>query len=210
MATINRIKAIKQSDFIFNISLYSGSGSPGQTVPLYYDDLNKSVLWNQTGLDNSYTNEGTFTVDFEYFGEQSMVDINVDSGSGAVRKGGIVLRPTTYPPKPDKGPILNQTEDDAFDLIEFDLKETTPGLWSLMLKFNPQGSNSFAFNSATMVSVNGESVFEIRVNPASSSSTMTINLSNLSLPMATVPFAISTSALQTGSDYSKKGVFLIA
>lgn len=207
MATINRITATRVAGYTFNISLYSGSGPTAPTTNLLYDAGQKSVTWNHQGLAPGMTHVGSFQADFEHFGTTDQILLKIDNGGpAAVTKGGVILRPSSFPPKPGKkNPKwvpLNQAVSDAFDLQFLDFKETSPNIWSANIVFKSKGTNFYSLQSTSVVTINTEQAFQVLVTSTGQATDLNVLIENINyLSGLNLPVIIHTQALVSGSDY---------
>lgn len=223
MATINRITA--ETDLTgYLVKIYSGTGPLSNSESnATHNDRGYTVTCDLGTKPPGNTYVSKFSTNFNGYPFDRIAGIYFGPVDVANRKGGVVIKQTTFPPKAgnenkDKKPEAINYENDAeslaFKVDELDLWESG-GQWNIKIDFLPSGTVGFDLVNASMVDFtdNGVTfkVLEIRVSPRpSGTAPMQVNLNDIDFAMGvSVPFVITQDALDSNKIYHKKGMFQI-
>lgn len=222
MTTINQITAQK-SGGSFEVKIYMGTGSLDDTVhEATHEENNHRVDWDTSSLPSDQRHMASFTTNFPQYLEDKIAGIFINGN----REGGVIIKQTKFPPKANnekKGQGIvyeNDAESNDFELVFFDVKETSPGNWSLKITLNPTGGADYALDSADIVSFlyDGDNydVLQLKVStdplhiPAPSSNPISVNVSNFPFPFGvSIPIVITENDMLDDHIYHKKGMFQI-
>ncbi len=221
-----RASRVGSSGTTYSLELTVGTGNVGNAPSSpYYDPESRVILWDLTGYDGNESIQGTVTVDFSGYSGSQIAKIDFSNNGLRVRKGGVVIKQTDYPPNATMSQIiaanfknlwnvmhLNDGVSNSLFLKELNLVFTDPD-WNLTLTFSQSGTNyrliNDQFNFVTFNQVLSLQLLMEEDGSGSNDLVLSGPVSSAQLS-ASLPIVLSTSPILSGTSYHKKGGIHIA